>query len=462
MKKRMLACVMFFLLLVGCQNMPMDKSVPSKEGMTIDDDHSTLPGDQTVDDSITGAEEIQLPNALTGLPYLINPLSSYQPLLLDAATLIDKMTVIDRETGDRKIICNVPGCRHSREDNAVCFAAKHIPTDGNIRALYKEKYAFDCRSRQSGGKALGIVNLDGSDYKEIYRWPSEVSTSNFAGEVLINGHLYFCMVEEKQGEPIVEEAEDEIHTYMNIESAELCLYDLDFESEKVECLYRKHFDGDHDPYAYTVQYSDKRVLFGYRYKNKTLQDIGISMTEYMEQSRLSLENVLEMEKRFDVRYDTVIYDIEKRTAQVVEDALEQRNLRAGFTGKAFYEVVTYDEPSITEVRVMDLQTQEIKRVETPWKIEYGSADFLIMRPDPPQGNDIWYMLTSDGDVRKGNFSSKGFYPLIQQEVPELLYVAWVPIGRDSTSEEWKFEYIPREAFKDLFSETVDPIPGMSE
>ena len=111
---------------------------------------------------------------------------------------------------------------------------------------------------------------------------------------------------------------------------------------------------------------------------------------------------------------------------------------------------------------MDLQTQVIKRVETPWKIEYGSADVLIMRPDPPRGNDIWYMLTSDGVVHKGDFSSKGFYPLIQQEVPEMLYIAWVPIGRDSTSEEWEFEYIPREAFKALFSETVDPIPGMSE
>ena len=462
MKKRMLACVMFFLLLAGCQSMPMDLSVPSKEGMTIDDDYSSLPGDQKGDVSITTAEEMQLPNALTDLPHLINPLPSFQPLFLDSSTLIDKMTVIDRETGDRRIICNVSGCRHSREDNAICFAATHIPTDGNIRALYKDKYVFDCRLRQSGGGVLGVVKLDGSGYREIYRWPSEVSTSNFSGEVLINGHLYFCMVEEKQGEPIVEEVEDEIHTYMNIESAELCLYDLDFESEKVECLYRKHFDGDHDPYAYTVQYSDKRVLFGYRYKNKTLQDIGMSMTEYMEQSRLSLENVLEIEKRFDVRYDTVIYDIEKRTAQVVEDALEQRCLRAGFAGKAFYEVVTYDVSSITEVRVMDLQTKEINRAETPWKIEYGSADFLIMRPDPPQGNDIWYMLTSDGVVRKGNFSSKGFYPLIQQEVPELLYVAWVPIGRDSTSEEWEFEYIPRETFKALFSEIVDPIPGMSE
>ena len=451
MKKRIVVYSLLLLLLTGCGWQQADATV------------------------IT--DEATVPTVSADIPHLITFLSGGSKRFLNVDMLVYNMTVIDRKTGDQSVICNVPGCIHNTpacegsdcmnsSGSDICFAKTHAPTGVNVTALYNGKYVFSYCPKQlasdAGNTYLGIVNLDGSDYKEVYRWTDYVVVTNFADEVLINGHLYFSTVEEKTGEPIVEEAEDGIHTYMNIESAELCLYDLDFESEKVECLYRKHFDVDHDPYAYTVQYSDERVLLGYRYKNKTLQDIGMTMPEYMELAGKSLESSLQIEKRFDVRYDTVIYDIEKRTAQVVEDALEQRYLRAGFAGKAFYGVVTYDELYMTEVRVMDLQTQEIKSVETPWKIEYGSADFLIMRPDPSQGNDIWYMLTSDGVVHKGDFSSKGFYPLIQQEVPEMLYIAWVPIGRDSTSEEWKFEYIPREAFKALFSETVDPISGMSD
>ncbi len=344
----------------------------------------------------------------------------------------NELKLTNIKTGERKYVCNVPGCLHEA-DSKDCTVIEEAPWS-YFSAVCGNKisyYNFD-------KKEVRLINTDGSDIRTLAE-VNDYNTINEIGKILVGTHLY-CLVQLTN--TFVDENGD-----VNDFSGVTRLYDLDFDSEKLYVIY----EGDKVVYSHPlfICYSDEKLYFSYEDQTKKYEDSGITKKEF----------VINHEKYKDRRYEIqglvdhiIILDLETGKKREIEWKGPEGQPSAH--PYCFINNVLYC-PGNNGIYSYDLETDEQKGVCSGayGYLVYQSADFVLLRwsnyADYSGGYEYAIIENGDGRLKKLANADMGDF-FITDECYEQLKLQYFDAGIDAVFDPKRVEFMDREEFKNMF------------
>ncbi|MBR3535217.1 MAG: hypothetical protein IKN85_05240 [Oscillospiraceae bacterium] len=344
----------------------------------------------------------------------------------------NELKLTNIKTGERKYVCNVPGCLHEA-DSKDCTVIEETPWS-YFSAVCGNKisyYNFD-------KKEVRMINTDGSDIRTIAE-VNDYNTMNEIGKILVGSHLY-CLVQLRN--TFVDET-----GYVNDVSGVTRLYDLDFDSEKLSVIY----EGDKVVYSAPgyIRYSDEKLCFSYEDHTKKYEDSGITKKEYMSNREKYMDRMYEI---LGLEEHIIILDL--GTGKCREIEWEGPEGQPSAHPHGFINNVLYC-PGNNGIYSYDLETNEQKVVYSGayGYLVYQSADFVLLRwsnsADYSGGYEYAIIENGDSRLKKLENSDMGDF-FITDECYEQLKLQYFDAGIDAVFDPKRVEFMDREEFKNMF------------
>lgn len=338
------------------------------------------------------------------------------------------LAFVDTETGDMMYVCSIPGCTHS--DREKCTALQY---SSECPVLYNDRiYVF--MKNDEGNAALYSLNIDGTDIREHCSFGEYSRESAFGcfGSVRVGDKLYFAVNYLKQ-------EVDYDSRYVKTEFESLSLFEYDFTTDTSRELYKGE-KGYSVGYGVQLYYSAGKLVLNYYLTKKSPEDIGYSIEEYMDLI-LNGRNEEFMDLLEQMEHTYYVYEIDIESGE-----------RKQYTGDG--SVIGYQEGRLLLITDnencgwYDMETGEITVVSEETCRKYRQLDGVIVIGTGDVHTEETYLLLFEGEEEpvKWTRTKNDLNFHIECAGDELLYIAWSPAGRDSSGEEWIFEFVDREEF----------------
>jgi hypothetical protein len=234
---------------------------------------------------------------------------------------------------------------------------------------------------------------------------------------------------------------------METDCARYAFYCYNFDRGTLEQLYLS--DDYPDVQVIQLLYNDGKFYIEAELQTKRFEEAGLTQQEYYQNFNKYFDQRTEL---LGITYDHYIYDLETQTLYSVPIEMNggQIFMQSFWNG---YLYTVWDETQIWSFDIKDGTAALVREDDRIRHYElYQSTDFMLYGVYDQQFKLTWYMIDETGQEHVGHLPRQDMNLRVQYESAGQVYIAWIPQTSKSTDDEWEYEEVTRENFKQWFEE----------